>query len=111
MFKDMHTFSFFFESLAIKDLKVNYSALDAELYSYRDESGREADALIQFRDGNWALIDVKLVDFENVDASARKLLKLSGDIHEHKEKPLFSLWLSQKMGWPIEGRMGSTSWR
>ncbi len=89
LFKDMHTFGFLFESLAIRDLKAYCSVINAELYHYRDKSGREADGVIVFRDGDWALVEIKLGGFEDVDSAAKKLLKLSEDIVEDKEKPVF----------------------
>ncbi len=95
LFKDMHTFGFLFESLVIRDLKVYCSMINAELYHYRDKLGREADAVIQFRDGDWALIEVKLGDFEDVDSAAQKLLKLSEDIVEDKEKPAFLMVITK----------------
>ena len=89
LFKDMRTFWFLFESLAIRDPRTYCSAIDASLYHYRDKAGREADAVIQFRGGDWALAEVKMSDFEDIDLAAKKLLDLSKDILEEKEKPAF----------------------
>lgn len=90
LFSDMNTFGFFFESLAIRDLRVYCDTFGASLYHYKDQTDREADAVIQFRDGDWALIEVKLGDQEDIDLAAKKLIKLSNDIDEEKTgKPAF----------------------
>ena len=90
LFNDMNTFGFFFESLAIRDLRIYCDTFGAKVYHYKDQTDREADAVIQFRDGSWALIEVKLTDQEDVDAAAEKLIKISKDIDEEKTgKPAF----------------------
>ncbi len=95
LFKDMRTFGFLFESLVIRDLQVYCSSIDAALYHYRDKAGREADAVIKFRDGDWALIEAKMGDFEDIDLAAGKLLALSEDIDEEKPKPAFLMIITQ----------------
>ena len=92
----MNTFGFFFESLAIRDLRIYCDCCGASLYHYRDQTDREADAVIQFRDGSWALVEVKLGDQEDIDEAADKLIKLSRDIDEEKTgKPAFLMVITQ----------------
>ena len=96
LFSDMNTFGFFFESLAIRDLRIYCDCCGASLYHYRDQTDREADAVIQFRDGSWALVEVKLGDQEDIDEAADKLIKLSRDIDEEKTgKPAFLMVITQ----------------
>ena len=52
IFSDMKTFGFFFESLAVRDLRIYCDTLNAEVYHYRDKADREADAVITFEDGS-----------------------------------------------------------
>lgn len=68
-------FGFLFENLVVRDLRVFAQALDAEVYHYRDESGLEADAIIETADGRWAAFEVKLGHGE-IDAAASHLRKL-----------------------------------
>lgn len=95
LFRDMRTFGFLFESLAVRDLKVYCSAIDAHLFHYRDKLGREVDAVIQFKDGDWALIEVKMGDFEDIEIAAKKLIDLSKDVLEEKEKPAFLMIITK----------------
>ena len=84
LFKDMRTFGFFFESLAIHDLSVYAEANNAKLYKYRDAQNREADAVIQFADGSFALIEIKLGDDEDIDQASESLKAIAKDIDNEK---------------------------
>ncbi len=97
IFMDMKTFGFLFESLAIRDLKIYCDSIGAHLYHYRDKLDREADAVIQFDDGNYALIEIKLCDESELDLAARKLIDLSNDIDEYKPKPVFMMIITKNM--------------
>lgn len=97
LFADMKTFGFFFESLAVRDLRIYCDTFNAKLYHYKDKDDREADAVIQFRDGSWALIEVKLGDREEIDSAALKLRKLADDIDESTGKPTFLMVITKDM--------------
>ena len=49
-----------FESMAVRDLRIYAQSLGAQLYYYGDESGLEADAIIDGIDGEWAAVEIKL---------------------------------------------------
>ena len=90
LFKDMRTFGLLYESLCVRDLRIYCSSFGASLYHYRDKADREADAVIEYPDGNYALIEIKMGDQEDIDEAAEKLIALSKDIDEEKTgKPLF----------------------
>lgn len=92
MFSDMKTFGLLFESLAIRDLRIYCDTLNADVYHYRDKADREADAVITFEDGSWALIEVKLGDEEEIKESSTKLVALANDIDEKEHpKPAFMM--------------------
>ncbi len=57
---DTSTLGLLFESLCVRDLRVYARALGGEVFHYHDEAGREADAVVQLRDGRYALFEVKL---------------------------------------------------
>ena len=57
---DTATLGLLFESLCVRDLRVYAQALSGEIFHYHDETGREADAAIQLRDGRYALFKIKL---------------------------------------------------
>ncbi len=90
MFSDMKTFWLLFESLAIRDLRIYCDSIGAEIYHYRDKADREADAVISFADGSWALVEVKLSDNEQIKQASKKLVELAADINEKEHpKPAF----------------------
>lgn len=76
---DGQTFGLVFENLCIRDLKVYAQAMDpsmpAAVYYYRDDSGLEADAVIETLDGRWAAFEFKLSE-EKVPDAVKSLRRL-----------------------------------
>ena len=60
LLQDLEWFGQLFESLVIRDLRVLSQPLDGEVFHYRDDYGREVDAIVQLRDGRWGAIEIKL---------------------------------------------------
>lgn len=90
IFKDITTFGFLFESLVVHDLRVYSDAIGAHVYKYRDSKRREADAVIQFNDGTWALIEVKLGGEDDIKKAAENLINIAKDIdYDRTGKPAF----------------------
>jgi predicted AAA+ superfamily ATPase len=73
--EDLSTFGFMFENLCIRDLTAYVATIDGHIYHYRDNSGLEADAIIEMRDGAWGAFEIKLGEHQ-VEAAARSLLRL-----------------------------------
>lgn len=67
-----------FESLAVRDLNAMLDGDGGHLYHYRDESGLEIDAIMEFSDGGWAAAEIKL-GIKHVPAAEAALLKLRDD--------------------------------
>ena len=65
-----------FEAMAIRDLRTYAAAVDATAHHYRDSTGLEADAILEFADWSWAAIEVKLGSADIPQAEAN-LLKLA----------------------------------
>lgn len=63
----------------MRDLRAYAQAINGEVFHYHDETGREADAVIQLRDGRYALFEMKL-GAALVDDGAQSLLRLKGRI-------------------------------
>lgn len=96
LFKDMKTFGFLFESLAVRDLRVYADVLGAKLYKYRDSKKRESDIVMQFKNGDYALIEVKLGGEQEIEDAAKKLAVIRDDIDEEKTgKPLFLMVITK----------------
>ena len=76
LFSDLNTFGLLFESLCIRDLRIYSEAIEAKLYHYRDEKGREIDAVIELSDGKWGAFEIKL-GANQIDKAAEKLIRIS----------------------------------
>lgn len=63
LLEDHKTFGFLFEALAERDLRIYAEYLDARLYHFRDNnSGDEVDAIVEFKNGQYAAFEIKLSD-------------------------------------------------
>lgn len=84
LINDLKTFGFFFENMAVRDLRVFAEALNGIVYHYRDSNGLECDAVIHRRDGSYALIEIKLGGLQNIEAGAQSILALQRTIDTSK---------------------------
>lgn len=84
LINDLKSFGFFFEDMAVRDLRIYAEALDGKLYHYRDSTGLECDAVLHRRDGSYALLEVKLGGEANINEGAANMLKLSASIDTDK---------------------------
>lgn len=73
---DLNTFGLFFETMAVRDLRVFAEAMDGSLYHYRDANGLECDAVLHRRDGSYGLIEIKLGGDSAIDEGAKNLHSL-----------------------------------
>ncbi len=80
LFKSMDTFGLLFESLVVRDIRTYCDVINAKVYKYRDSKKREADLVIVFNDGSWALVEVKLGGKKDIDLAAAKLKDIAEDI-------------------------------
>jgi predicted AAA+ superfamily ATPase len=72
---DMNTLGFMFENLCLRDLAVYADAMGGAIFHYRDNSGLEADAIVEFPDGAWGAFEIKLGEHQ-VDAAAKSLVRV-----------------------------------
>ena len=83
LMQDWQTFGLVFENLCMRDLAVYAGALPQAgthpLRYYRDDSGLEADAIVERADGSWAAFEVKLSP-EKTDEAAASLIRLRGKL-------------------------------
>lgn len=88
-------FGFFFETLAIRDLRVYADALGGEVFHFRDRHGLECDAVLHRRDGSYGLIEIKLGGADNIEKGASTLKTLSDKIDTDKmNAPSFMMVLT-----------------
>ena len=76
LLRDVQTFGFLFESLALRDLQIYAECSGARLYHYQDYANREIDAVIQFEDGTWHAMEIKL-NPQHADQAAENLLAIA----------------------------------
>ena len=74
LLNDLKTFGFLFESMVERDLRIYIEYLDGELFHFRDNiSGLEVDSILEFSDGEYAAIEIKL-GFNQVEEAKKNLI-------------------------------------
>ncbi len=92
---DMKTFGLFFESLAVRDLRVYADALSGNVFHFRNATGLECDAVLHRRNGSYGLIEIKLGGSNLIDKGAATLCDLASKINTDKMKaPSFMMVLT-----------------
>jgi len=76
LLRDIRTFGFLFESLALRDLEIYAESMEGSLYHYQDYDGDDFDAVIQTPDDGWSAFEVKL-DPGQVDEAAETLVRIA----------------------------------
>ncbi len=72
---DIRTFSFLFESLVVRDLRIYMDYLGGNVYHFRDNvSGLEVDSILEFEDGEYAAVEIKL-GYNEVNDAIKNLQK------------------------------------
>ena len=73
--------------MVTRDLRVFAEALDGQLYHYRDADGLECDTVLHRRNGNYALIEVKLGGEKLINDGASSMMELASNIDASKMPP------------------------
>jgi len=80
LMKDLNTMGLFFETLAVRDLRVYAEALDGSVFHYRDNNGLECDSVLHLRNGHYGLVEIKLGGETLINEGASNLLSLAKKI-------------------------------
>ena len=95
LLSDLRSFGFFFEAMAVRDLRIYADALNGEVFHYRDSSGLECDAVLHRRDGTYGLIEIKLGGAEHIEKGIATLKAMKAKIDTTKMKaPSFLMVLT-----------------
>lgn len=86
LINDLKAFGMFFEGLAVRDLRIYADSLMGEVRHYRDSNGLECDTVLHLRNGDYALIEIKLGGLEKIEEGAKNLKDLSAMIDTDKMK-------------------------
>lgn len=84
LMNDLQTFGLFFESMAVRDLRVYADALQGNIFHFRNSAGLECDAVLHRRNGTYGLIEIKLGGANLIDQGAKTLLNLVNKIDVEK---------------------------
>lgn len=83
---DLKTFGFMFEALVERDLRIYMDYLNGNLYHFRDNiTGLEADSILEFNDGEYAVVEIKL-GYSEVEDAKKSLLNVYNNM---VKKPKF----------------------
>lgn len=86
MINDLNTFSLLFESLVVRDLNVYMEYYRGKVYAFRDNlSNDEVDAIVEFSDGEYGAIEIKLGN-NQIDDAIKSLTKFNDKV---EKKPKF----------------------
>lgn len=92
---DIRSFGFFFEALAIRDLRVYMDALRGRVERYHDKTGLECDAVLHLDNGEYSLVEIKLGGETLINEGIATLHKLKSLIKSKGMKePRFSMVLT-----------------
>lgn len=86
LLNDHNTFGLMFEALVERDLKIYMDYLGGHLFHFRDNvSGDEVDAILEFRDGSYGAVEIKLSN-GSIDVAKKSLMKFYDNV---SKKPKF----------------------
>lgn len=92
---DLNTMGLLFETLCVRDLRVFASALDGQVYHFRDKYGLECDAVVHLRNGKFGLVEIKLGGDKLTEEGATTLKTLAEKIDTDRMKaPSFLMVLT-----------------
>ena len=86
LMNDIRSFGFFFETLAVRDLRVYAEPLGGTVSHFLDRNGLECDAVVHLRNGTCGLVEIKLGGKALVEEGAKTLNSLSALIDTERMK-------------------------
>lgn len=96
---DPTLFGLLFESLAVRDLRIYGEVERCGLYHYRDNTGLEADAIVERTDGAWVAVEIKLnTNPKVIDAAAKTLLRLKEKVARQRVEDLVAMLIITPSG-------------
>ena len=75
LMRDLNTYGFMFENLCLRDISIYAENMGGSVFHYRDNSGLEADAIVELPDGAWGAFEIKLGEHQ-VESAAQSLRRL-----------------------------------
>lgn len=95
MMRDLRSFGYFFETMAIRDLRTYAEGLGGKVSHYLDANGLECDAVVHLRNGEYGLVEIKLGGETLIEEGAATLSTLANIIDPEKMRaPAFKMVLT-----------------
>lgn len=92
LLNDIHSFGYFFEDFAVRDLSVYAESINGELKHYRDSSGQEVDAIIELANGEYCAIEIKIASPQNIMEGIKSLTNFEKKMKDNNLKtPKFKM--------------------
>ena len=86
LMNDIRAFGYFFETMAVRDIRCYAEAIGGSVSHFRDRNGLECDAVVHLRNGTSGLIEVKLGGESLVEEGVASLNELTGIIDTKRMK-------------------------
>ena len=86
LMNDLRSFGYFFETLAVRDLRTYAEANFGSVSHYLDKNGLECDVVMRVRNGAYGLVEIKLGGEDLVEEAAKTLCSLAQIIDTGKMK-------------------------
>ena len=86
LMNDVRAYGWYFETMAVRDLRVYADALNGKVSHYLDRNGLECDAVVHLRNGASGLVEIKLGGEALIEEGAKTLNELSGLIDTSRQK-------------------------
>lgn len=101
LIKDLKTFGFLFEALVERDLRIYIEYLGGHLYYFRDNiTGLEVDSILEFADGEYAAVEIKL-GFNSIEEAKKNLMKFYKNMIK---KPKFMCIIVSNISYAIKDK-------
>ena len=84
---DLKTLGFLFESLVVRDLRIYAQAHEATVRHFRDSQSNEIDVIVDWGDGRWLAVEVKLGSMDAVDEAAETLHRVCAKVDPSTSGP------------------------
>lgn len=95
LINDLHSFGFFFEDFAVRDLSIYADSIQAKLKHYRDSTNREIDAIVELKNGEYAAVEIKIYSERNIKEGFSSLNRFEKALKEDGLKlPKFKMILT-----------------
>ena len=80
LIQDLNTLGLLFESLVVRDLSIYMEYYRGKVYAFRDnQSGDEVDAIVEFSDGEYGAIEIKL-GYNQINQAIKSLSKFKENV-------------------------------